>query len=77
MSEYIGYKTPMFGQKLANGEDALVTVLTDEEVIRCRDCKKSRIEKSDHEYRARRWCRLHEMYVRDESFCSWADRRTR
>lgn len=38
MSEYIGYKTPMFGQKLANGEDALVTVLTGEEVIRCRDC---------------------------------------
>lgn len=69
MSEYIGYKTPMFGQKLANGEDAMVTVLTDEEVIRCRDCKGSQDGP---------WHRCETFVAHGEDtngFCAWAERR--
>lgn len=76
MSEYIGYKTPMFGQKLANGEDALVTVLTSEEVIRCRDCRK--FETVDCAvYRALRAdSRIDSKGMfNPNGFCAWAERR--
>lgn len=72
MSEYICYKTPMFCQKLANGEDALVTVLTDEEVIRCRDCAHMfemmdgfECERMSGQYHA----------CEPDGFCAWAERR--
>lgn len=69
MSEYIGYKMPMFCQKLANGEDALVTILTDEEVIRCRDCEKSDPEAYDY-------CEFYYAHERNPNgFCAWAERR--
>lgn len=69
MSEYIGYKTPMFGQKLTNGEDAMVTVLTDEEVIRCRDCKGS----EDGPWHK---CETFMAHGEDANgFCAWAERR--
>lgn len=74
MSEYIGVRGEIVGCDAA-GNPFYNMYLTDEEVIRCRDCKHSGIDQSDHEYRASRWCRLHEMDVRDESFCSWAERR--
>ena len=69
MSEYIGYKTPMFCQKLANGEDAMVTVLTDEEVIRCRDCRKSDPKAYDY-------CEFYFANGCDPNgFCAWSERR--
>ena len=72
MSEYIGYKTPMFCQKLANGEDALVTVLTDEEVIRCRDCAHM-FEMMDGFECERRSGQYHACDP--NGFCAWAERR--
>lgn len=73
MDEYIGYKTPMFGQKLMNGEDALVTVLTDEEIIRCSDCVMCDKEDGfichrDPNHTGKGWP------VNSDGFCAWAKR---
>lgn len=62
MSEYISHKEPL--------EDGLYHVsLTDEEVIRCRECRKSDPEAYDY-------CEFYYAHECDPNgFCAWAERR--
>lgn len=65
MVEYVGYKDPI-------GEGLYNMGITDERIIRCRDCKYACIDQSDHEFREPLQCRLHRMDVKLDDFCSWA-----
>lgn len=47
-----------------------------EEIVRCRDCKRFTVDKSDHDYRSGWWChRWNTDMVKPDGFCSWGERR--
>ena len=64
MAEYIGWKDPI-------GDGLYNMGVTDERIVRCRDCKYAAVDHSDHEYRDPLFCMLHDTDVRPENFCSW------
>lgn len=50
--------------------------LSDEEIVRCRDCKRFAADQSDHEYRSGWWChRWNTDMVKPDGYCSWGKRR--
>lgn len=49
--------------------------LSDEEIVRCRDCKYASIDQSDHDYREPLWCGFHRMDVKPDDFCAWGCRK--
>lgn len=64
--EYIGYIDPWTDEER----------LTDEEMVRCRDCKHFEVDQSDHEYRSGWWCkRWNTDMVKPDGFCAWGERR--
>ena len=63
--EYVGYLDEWDGTER----------LTDEEIVRCRDCKRATIDQGDHDYREPLWCGLHRMDVTLDGFCAWGERR--
>lgn len=64
MVEVIGWKDPI-------GEGLYNMGVTDERIVRCRDCKYAAVYHGDHEYREPFFCVLHDMDVKPENFCSW------
>lgn len=75
MSEYIGVRGDVVGCD-KGGKPLYSMYLTDEEVIRCRDCKWFGPDRSDHEYRSPWWCdRWSNDRVNPDGFCAWAERR--
>lgn len=46
--------------------------VTDERIVRCRDCKYAASYPDGHEYREPFFCVFHDMDVRSEDFCSWS-----
>lgn len=68
MKEYVGYKEPI-------GDGLFNMGVTDEEIIRCRDCKQFHVDQSDHDYREPWYCDLWcTDIVKPDGFCSWAER---
>ena len=66
MSEYIGYKDPI-------GEGLFNMGLTDEEIVRCRDCNKARKDSF-------KCARFHEedgamADVKPMGYCAWGEKR--
>ena len=50
--------------------------LSDEEVVRCRDCACFSVDDSDHDYRTGWWCkRWYTDMVMPDGFCAWGKRR--
>ena len=46
------------------------------QVVRCRDCKRFRLDNSDHDYRSGWWChRWNTDMVKPDGFCAWGERR--
>ena len=65
MAEYVGYKDPI-------GEGLYNMGVTDERIIRCRDCKHAAAYPDGHKYREPFFCVFHDMDVKTEDFCSWS-----
>lgn len=64
--EYIGYLYEWDGTPM----------LTDEEIVRCRDCKRFSLDDSDHDYRSGWWChRWNTDMVKPDGFCAWGVQR--
>lgn len=66
MSEYIGYKDPI-GNGLFN------MGLTDEEIVRCRDCK-DRAGKNEAGI-AENHCFVFDFITEPDCFCAWGEKR--
>lgn len=68
MSEYIGVRGEVVGcDKL--GKPFYNMYLTDEEIVRCRDCRKSDLAAYDY-------CEFYYAHECDQDgFCAWAERR--
>ena len=50
--------------------------LSDEEVVRCRDCACFSVDDSDHDYRTGWWCkRWYTDMVMPDGFCAWGVRK--
>lgn len=52
--------------------------VTDEEIVRCRDCKHCEVEEVDYgmgEIRNEHECLISGLSVNQDSFCSWGERR--
>ena len=50
--------------------------LSDEEIVRCRDCKHFAVDQSDHDYRSGWWChRWNTDMVKPDGYCAWGERR--
>ena len=64
MVEVIGWKDTI-------GEGLYNMGVTDERIVRCRDCKYAAFYPSDHEYREPLFCAFHDMDVKPDNFCSW------
>lgn len=48
----------------------------DEEIVRCRNCKRFSIDNSDHDYRSGWWChRWNTDMVKPDGFCAWGKRK--
>ena len=63
--EYVGYLDEWDGTER----------LTDEEIVRCRDCKRFALDNSDHDYRSGWWChRWNTDMVKPDGFCAWGKR---
>lgn len=68
MSEYIGVRGEVVGCD-KGGKPLYSMHLTDEEVIRCRECRKSDPEAYDY-------CEFYYAHERNPNgFCAWAERR--
>lgn len=64
--EYVGYIDPWTDEER----------LTDEEIVRCRDCERFTVDQSDHEYLSGWWChRWNTDMVKPDGFCAWGERR--
>lgn len=75
MNEYIGVRGEVVGCD-KGGKPFYNMYLTDEEVIRCRECANFNIYQSDHEYREPYRChRFCSDFVNPDGFCTWAERR--
>lgn len=46
------------------------------EIIRCKDCKHRNRYRFPPQYDERDYCEKHEKVVREDCYCSWAERRT-
>ena len=44
-------------------------------VVRCRECKRSIIDQTAHEYREPMWCRRFNRDVKPDCYCSWGERK--
>lgn len=44
-------------------------------VVRCRDCKRSIIDQTAHEYRESMWCRRFNRGVKPDCYCSRGERK--
>ena len=50
--------------------------LTNEWIVRCRDCKRFALDNSDHDYRSGWWChRWNTDMVKPDGYCAWGKRR--
>lgn len=50
--------------------------LTEEPIVRCRDCERFAKDDSDHDYRSGWWCkRWNTDMVKPNGFCAWGERR--
>lgn len=64
--EYIGYIDPWTDEER----------LSDDEIVRCMDCERFTVDKSDHEYRSGWWCtKWSTDIVKPDGFCAWGERR--
>ena len=60
--EYIGFIDPWTDEER----------LSDEEIVRCNDCRKFHLDNSDHDYRSGWWCdRWDTDMVEPDGFCAW------
>lgn len=51
--------------------------LSDEEIVRCRDCIRFGRDQSDHEFRGEWWCSFWcTDLAKPEKFCAWGERRS-
>ena len=68
---------------MANQRDVVTTVITNDmgcvvevrkcaDLVRCKDCKHSRIEGNTTKYR---WCKGLNVAINDNDYCSYAERR--
>ena len=75
--EYIGCKSIEIDNYDGNGNNLYNMWLTNEEIVRCRDCKHCEIEEVDYgegEIRNQRECGISCLEVNDDDFCSRGER---
>lgn len=76
--EYVGCKSIEIENYDGNGNNLYNMWLTDEEIVRCRDCKHCEVEEVDYgmgEIRNEHECLISGLSVNQDSFCSWGERR--
>lgn len=56
-------------------EDWEPVIDMDQEIVRCKDCRRATIDQSDHDYREPLWCELFRTDVKLDGFCAWGSRR--
>lgn len=50
--------------------------LTDEPIVRCRDCERFAKDDSDHDFRTGWWCkRWNTDMIKPDCFCAWGERK--
>lgn len=75
--EYVGCKSIEIENYDGNGNNLYNMWLTDEEIVRCRDCKHCEIEEVDYgmgEVRNELECYLTGLETKPNGFCSWGVR---
>ena len=76
--EYVGCKSIEAVNYDGKGNDLCNMWVTDEEIVRCRDCKHCEVEEVDYgmgEIRNEHECLISGLSVNPDSFCSWGERR--
>jgi hypothetical protein len=59
-----------------NGYESWQWLPVRECIVRCRDCKRFKLDDSDHDHRGRWWCkRWGTDAVNPNGFCAWGERR--
>lgn len=78
VKEYVGRKSIEAVNYDGKGNDLFNMWLTDEEIVRCRDCKHCEIEEVDYdmgEVRNELECYLTGLETKPDGFCSWGERK--
>lgn len=75
--EYVGCKSIEIDNYDGNGNNLYNMWLTDEEIVRCRDCKHCDIDEVDYgegEIHNELECYLTGLETKPNGFCSWGER---
>ena len=56
-------------------DDAVLARLGYVRPVRCRDCERSTIDQTEHEYREPLWCHRFNTDVKPDGYCAWGRRK--